>query len=83
MEYIIETHENQEMDENTHSDNNLANSCKSSLKTNTELANNNYDQNVYKQKIIQKNKQKSCNCPNVLIVDDNDFNLFALEMRLK
>ncbi|KAL4474165.1 hypothetical protein ABPG72_002890 [Tetrahymena utriculariae] len=43
----------------------------------TQYKNNN---DIIKQKIKDTNK---CNCPSILIVDDNDFNLYALEVRLK
>ncbi|KAL4467562.1 hypothetical protein ABPG73_021988 [Tetrahymena malaccensis] len=84
MENIIETHENQEHDDNTNSDNNLDYSNKSSIQGSMQkYVENQSEQVTYKQRIIQKNKQKTCNCPNVLVIDDNEFNLYALEMRLK
>ncbi|KAL4485389.1 hypothetical protein ABPG72_008257 [Tetrahymena utriculariae] len=84
MENIIETHENQEHDDNSNSDNNLEYSNKSIIQGSMQKqVDNQQEQVTYKQRIIQKNKQKTCNCPNVLVIDDNEFNLYALEMRLK
>ncbi|EAR84982.2 ATPase, histidine kinase-, DNA gyrase B (macronuclear) [Tetrahymena thermophila SB210] len=84
MENIIEIHENQEHDDNSNSDNNLDYSAKSSMQGSMQKQIDiQTEQVTYKQRIIQKNKQKTCNCSNVLVIDDNEFNLYALEMRLK
>lgn len=39
--------------------------------------------NFNKEKLLEFNKNRKCQCPNILIVDDNEFNIITLEIRLK
>ncbi|EAR84981.2 response regulator receiver domain protein (macronuclear) [Tetrahymena thermophila SB210] len=51
-----------------------------------ETQNNGVDSDYNKSNYIYNNSVtdiKNCQCPKILIVDDNPFNLFALELRLK
>ncbi|EAR83226.2 response regulator receiver domain protein (macronuclear) [Tetrahymena thermophila SB210] len=39
--------------------------------------------NNFQLLIASQNKQRKCQCPQILIVDDNEFNIYALQIRLK
>ncbi|EAR83219.2 ATPase, histidine kinase-, DNA gyrase B (macronuclear) [Tetrahymena thermophila SB210] len=50
---------------------------------NMEISKNNSTDNQNKAKLIEYNKNRTCKCSNILIVDDNEFNIYTLEIRLK
>ncbi|KAL4466684.1 hypothetical protein ABPG72_016801 [Tetrahymena utriculariae] len=39
--------------------------------------------NDFQYLIANQNKQRKCQCPQILIVDDNEFNIYAIQIRLK
>ncbi|KAL4454172.1 hypothetical protein ABPG73_011930 [Tetrahymena malaccensis] len=39
--------------------------------------------NEFQFLIAIQNKQRKCQCPQILIVDDNEFNIYAIQIRLK
>ncbi|KAL4429745.1 hypothetical protein ABPG74_004382 [Tetrahymena malaccensis] len=69
--------ENSEMKRNLDRNNYSNNRC-NTIYHETIQYKNNID--IIMQKIKDINK---CSCPSILVVDDNDFNLYALEIRLK
>ncbi|KAL4427061.1 hypothetical protein ABPG74_021168 [Tetrahymena malaccensis] len=50
---------------------------------NMEISKNSSVDNQNKSKLIEYNKNRKCKCTNILIVDDNEFNIYTLEIRLK
>ncbi|KAL4466677.1 hypothetical protein ABPG72_016794 [Tetrahymena utriculariae] len=50
---------------------------------NMVISKNDSTDNQNKAKLIEYNKNRKCKCSNILIVDDNEFNIYTLEIRLK